>query len=699
MKSWLTHGIGAGGCMDAAVDGAWLYVISNTTQYTAGRGGCLQVWSLEDPASPRQAAIVPDLGNVRQIIVSDGYAYISAREDGIWIVDVNAPEAPFIAAHYDPIELATGLALDGCYLFAACRLYGIEVIDISVRTEPRHAAVLRTGEAQSLDVQDGIIYAGVWGTMEVVVIDARDLNAPRQLARIPLQGRGDGVCVRGNLLYAATGHHRRTASGLNPSPDDPAYGGGSGLEIYDVTVPERPVFLSRTQLPERFYYPVFDMWSVTVANGYAFLTFSFHGAVAMDVHDPRHPEIIARWIAWIPKEDPSYFDLADPKRTEKFVPLLTFDPGEGMISPATNLALGSGYLYTATGFSDLYVIPFAAAKQAHRRGPAFSRQRIAEEETAFVRYRPDAQVRAVCVIGRRVLAACGSGGVHELRLTDNGGLELQRVVSTRGFAFDISVCGERVLVAEGQEGVSIRDVRTLAEGSRYRDGGGRVIQQLMPSPDGRFVLIHAGYGLFQFLDVRDMETPRLALSDGNEMLGGIYGRQICTGILAGRYMAAHWNSRFIRWYDAGGETPRPLPWKQPHIGFQGGMAICRDKALAVWKGGYFLFDPTEEDPFTPDACVRIPGVTLRGKPVVHGDLLFVSDRVLGEMQALDISDIRHPRMLFQEETKGNPDLARIAGNHVFWPLGYAGLACYPLDLFRGRITAPSGAAEGERRDA
>lgn len=679
MKTWLTKGIGIGGCMDAVESGGYLFVISNMDQYKEGRGGCLRVLSLEKPDGPRPVAVVPGLGNARQLIVRDDFAYVSAREDGIWIINVKDSENPFVAAHYDPIELATGLALDGRWLYTACRQYGVEVIDVSDPAHPMHAATLRTGEAQSLDVQDGVIYAGVWGSMEVVIIDARDLDNPKQLYRIQLDGKGDGVFVEGNLLYAATGHHRRSST--CPRPEDPEYGSGSGLEIYDISDLSRPVLLSRTHLSERFYYPVYDMWSVTVQNGYAYMTFSFHGAVVMDVHDVYHPTVAAQYVNWIERGDSAYFDMMDPKRIEHFRPMFTFDPAQGLISPATNLALGDGYIYISTGFSDLYAVPFDKACSQMRKESGFQPPKPAESAKESALYDPHEQVHAVCVNGETVLAACGNGGVHELKLNADGSFSLLRKVRTKGIAFDIRLCRNYVFVAEGQEGISVLDRDTLGEKARFADPQGRVVQQLMPSADERFLMIHAGYGLFRFVDIEDPLHPHEVFSDGNENLGGIYGRQICTGIYKEKYMAGHWNSRYIQWYDVSGDVPCAAPMRQPSIGFRGSMAICHEQALVVYRGGYYLYDPEKEQEFPEGECIRVPGTEITGKPVVIGGLLFISDRMLGGMQVLDVTDALHPVLLYEDSTKGNADLVVRCSNRILWPLGYAGLKSYPIGGF------------------
>jgi len=107
--------LGCGPAMDVAPEGNYLYAVG---------GGQLHVAQLDDPARPKLVGQIGGLGNVRQIAVREGIAYVTAREDGLFIVDVRRPERPELLCHYDTIELATGICLSGPVAFVACRQNG-----------------------------------------------------------------------------------------------------------------------------------------------------------------------------------------------------------------------------------------------------------------------------------------------------------------------------------------------------------------------------------------------------------------------------------------------------------------------------------------------------------------------------------------------------------------------------------------------
>ena len=72
---------------------------------------------------PRPVATLEGLGRVRQIIVESGIAYITSREDGLFIVDVSDSAKPKLIGRHDTIEFATGICKSGDVLFAACRTF------------------------------------------------------------------------------------------------------------------------------------------------------------------------------------------------------------------------------------------------------------------------------------------------------------------------------------------------------------------------------------------------------------------------------------------------------------------------------------------------------------------------------------------------------------------------------------------------
>ncbi len=108
-------------------------------------------------------------------------------------------------ARYDTIEFATGIDVEDDFAFIACRWFGVEIVDVSDVKNPKHVSIMRVGEAQSCEVSDGYLYAGAWAERRVAICDVRNPAAPKQVATVRLDGRGDGVCVRNGLSMRLLG--------------------------------------------------------------------------------------------------------------------------------------------------------------------------------------------------------------------------------------------------------------------------------------------------------------------------------------------------------------------------------------------------------------------------------------------------------------------------------------------------------------
>ncbi len=156
--------------MDVAAVGEHLFAIGQgrlTVLAGARRGDVTRIGDLEG------------LGNTRQIAVSRGYALITAREDGLFVVDVREPARPRLVAHYDTAELATGIAVAGEIAAVANRFAGVELLDVSRPEAPRYLATVRVGEAQSVAFHGSWLFAGTWSEKALAVIDVRDPARPQ----------------------------------------------------------------------------------------------------------------------------------------------------------------------------------------------------------------------------------------------------------------------------------------------------------------------------------------------------------------------------------------------------------------------------------------------------------------------------------------------------------------------------------------
>lgn len=645
----IVRGLGLGGSMDATVDGDTLYVI--------GRGK-LHVADIAEPTAPRIVGRLADLGNTRQIEVHRGLAYVTAREDGLFIVDVTKPDSPVLLCHYDTIELATGIAISGDVAFVACRTAGVELIDISDPRRPTHLSTVRTGEAQSVDARNGLLYAGVWGSRELVICDVGDPYRPAVISKTPLDGYGDGVAVRGKYCFVATGHHARGWS-RKEGEASPKYGRGHGLEIFDVSDPAKPVFVSRVKT-RRFYRIGMDMWDVMIAGDYAFLGDTYNGVFVVDITDIENPRFAG------------HRQLAPKPRT-----IDGLDTGEHLPAPVGGIALAKDTLFVAGAWTDLHVVDATGTGKVPEkepdRGPKIPPSPPSGIGPGFRVYRPEGQVYGVAVLGDTALVAAGAAGLHAVTLEPE--IRRLRIFPTCGFARDVAVHGDRVYLAEATGGLTIwqrhGDV-LLRRVGRYRPQRGGVAQVVVPPP-GRFALLHVGQNELQIVDVSNPQDPTLMLTDRH--LGLFYTFPLARDLLDDRYACCLWHASGYRWYDLYG-GPKPV-YSGDHFAmranFADGMTTVGDKALLVTRGKYTLIARDEKRPLEDWTFYSVDGQYLSGKPTIDGTIMYLSNRVRGTVQVVDVSQLERPQLLARLQLDEHPGPIVVCKGEVLIPAGYEGL--------------------------
>lgn len=127
--------------------------------YVAAKNAVV-ILSLQDPANPMIISQLKVCGTGRQIEQHRNIVCMTARADGLFICDVENPQEPRLLCHYDTVELATGVCINDDFCFITCRHMGVEIINISDPSNPKHVSNIRAGEAQSVFVSGQYLYVG-----------------------------------------------------------------------------------------------------------------------------------------------------------------------------------------------------------------------------------------------------------------------------------------------------------------------------------------------------------------------------------------------------------------------------------------------------------------------------------------------------------------------------------------------------------
>ena len=689
------EGLGAGKTTDLVIspDGNYVYSIG---------GGKFTVTDISDPQVPQIVSQISGLGDSRQMaLCAEGEAVIiTCRIYGAYIIDVSEPANAYVRSHYDTLEMATGIAAYKNYAFICSRFYGVEVVDLSDLDNPVHKCIIRNGgEVQSVEVVDGYLYGGLYNTNQVEIYDVRDPVNYERVGVADLNGRGDGVAVAKigdkTYLYAGTGHHSVAGLATTTPLSNLNYGDGNGLDIFDVTDPANPKWLSTSRTDGRFYHTQCDYWGAQVSYDeetgkyYAYLVSTYNGIYVFDVTDPTAPIRVAHVAVRI-TPDSDLYKMPTSTRAITF----QYDPSQYIQGPAGAVACADGVLMYAGAETDLHML---TADYAHSH---VEKPDAAEISSGFAYYHwedfsefenlktadPGTQTASVALHGDKVFV---SGGDKGILIYSQDLQTLYKTVSLSGCSYDVCIQDGKLYSAEGTAGLAIYilsdDGLTLTEITRYQSG---CVTMARPSVTGKFVAIHCGANVGRIIDVSgDTPVSKVRAAADSQM----YHHNV-TGIVAGRYVGFWANSGNERWYDLGENDSLSTPVlldNVPGTGFTPTKASMTgafvpygsNMVLATGSGGYYVYDPTavDADAYKSMTVIRPRDgagntVQVTGKPAVRGDILILSDRIYGKLYILDISDINAPVLLRAwVNLPGNPDAAAFSGNYAYIPMGYQGV--------------------------
>ncbi len=633
------------GCtMDVTIAGEHVFAIGQ---------GELRVLSNARGGKPVLIGKLAGLGNTRQIAVSRGHAFITSREDGMFIVDVGDPSQPKLVHHYDTAELATAIAVSGDVAAVGNRFAGIELLDVSQPASPKHLATLRCGEVQSLVFHGTWLYAGTWSEKAVAVIDARNPWKPLLVKTVPLDGKGDGLDVFGNLLAVATGHHARGKG--YPKPGDAAFGSGHGIEFFDIADPADPKRLSGVKFPP-FYRLGMDMWGVVLAGGHAFVNDTHNGFFVVDVRDPMKP----RSVGWTQ------------------LPLVSKDP-----SPVAGLAVANGRVFLAGGFDDLHLVDTRlpdAEPQLSDKGLQVPEKPAEAPAHGLPSYLVDGSIRSVVPWkDDLLLVAAGSAGWHLVRQKDQG---FERVAAhpTRGFARDVAFHGDRICVAESLGGLSLWQKQPSGETQRIGayEVPGKSIHQVVLADEGRLAFLAVGPNVLHIIKIAADGQTALVMPPVTNT--GLFYRDPISPLSAdGRRVLVQWHVTGLHEFLIENGTVKRSGWIFPHaMDTECGATPNRDGWLATSRRGFFPL--AEGETRSPDqiGLLKPNHRSFPGKPSISGQTLFITDPFLGDVIAFDHTDAANPKLTAELHLSGHPGRVAVHRGKALIPAGREGLLMWSL---------------------
>lgn len=653
-----TNNQAIGGCFDVAVDeqARFAYVAHH---------GALSIFDLSEPAQPAHLSTLEGLGKSRQIAVQRGYAYITARDDGLFIVDVRDGKCPQLAYHYDTVELATGVAVNGNVCLVTNRHLGVELIDVSNPTSPRFITSVLAGEAQSACIDGNYMYAGDWMNKRVHVFDISDASQPRKVSVFSVDGYADGVYARDGYCYVATGHHsarlknRRKYHNYTyvvPQMFEDGYGCGHGMEIFDVSDAYNPEYVSSIKFPP-LYVSGFDTWLVTVSGSFAYVSDTFNGLFVIDISRKSSPAFVG------------YYRL--PLMTE---PQQASPPSLQALSyPVTGIALANGYIMAAGYKTGLHVLRFDECAPVPHRYQTYG---IGDAGTdgAPAAFRCEGQVHTVDFCEGTAIVAAGNGGLFAVN-ANNPGERLHHIQDVP-IVHDVQVLDRYVVVAEGLHGVAVY-AYSPETGFAFIDRssfGASSARQIVLFRQRRIAAVQLSTSAIGFLRIApDGRLEPLGTVNG---MGLNYYRQLCRTPLHERYVGDTPLNGGLIWCEIGDDGPRKTDWfaGKQSCPIEEGAEVRGSSVIVIRKRHYIVLEKPEHTADIEAASkMKVDGAWLKGRPFVCGRMLLLLNRCYGTVEFIDISDIHRPSFVKRITIPGIPEYAVLHNGQYWIACGHAGL--------------------------
>lgn len=639
--------------MEKGVSG--LYKDGNTLY--VGGAGILYALDISDPKDPKQIGSVIFPGTVRQITVCDGKAVVSARETGVWIFDVSNPAQMSLISRFDGIELSTGIDMAGDCIFVGERQTGVEFVDARNLSKPQHIRVIKTPESQTVFYQDGYLYSGEWAAGQVSIFNAKDMSNIQLVKTINLQGYGDGLWVTGNRLYASTGHHHRNETQSTVDGD------GHGVEIWDVTNPENPSFISRVEF-DIFYISGADWWLVRPSGDgrTLFCGDVFNGMYVVDITDERKPEIIEHWQP-----------LGNTPANKK--------------NAVSSIALADGVAFVTVSNEGLYMMESRRAKPSPRnrgKAPVNLHARYTYDtpsDSRFNAWVPDKRgaVKCAAAYGDALFVGCGDAGLYTIKKNSSGKPYSVGHLDIP-FAGGVAVQGDRLYVSRGYEGLGVYKVNsdlslteiTLLKSKLNPSKPADQFSYWVSAPNDKYVVNGCRRSGYQFLSVGGTSDNPTYTFQRQYGLNVTYNRYISEKTSSNGYLAYATRSG-LAWIDLSNSATVPAP--EVYDNLKNSLA----EGATLYKNNQFLL--TREHKL----CTVAPG----GNQILQssewnewfsgiprwesGNNVLLCNFVNRYVSKVNAWDITKATLTFTEKTVGYPEPGIFWNGKCVVPCGYQGL--------------------------
>jgi hypothetical protein len=256
--------------------------VRGSAAYVAIGDGGLLVLDIQNPRDVRVLGSIPLPSATYDIQLKDNFAFVTALDAGLHIVDITDSSRPVRVAGYGTNETVRSFYSVGELAVVMTETNGVTNLKILNIRDPVTPQLLgsypTTGNA--IISGDHVILAHGGSATESPTIEIVDISKPSQPVSLSLsevRGPPVGLAVNSNLLLVALGKDYRYPS----APD-------GGLQIIDITNPTTPLSLGGYVMSGANG----GATHVAYRDGFAYLAGPF-GVQVLDVRDPRKPSLVS----------------------------------------------------------------------------------------------------------------------------------------------------------------------------------------------------------------------------------------------------------------------------------------------------------------------------------------------------------------------------------------------------------------------
>ncbi|WP_224369901.1 LVIVD repeat-containing protein [Hyalangium versicolor] len=266
--------------------------VSGGYAYVAARESGVYIYDISNPAAPKKVSeLVPESDSWHQVRVKDQTMYIASTKKGVLLYDVTKPAEPVFVTSF-PVDSAVdvrSLAFDGNWLYAASPSPNAEIIVFDA-TKPRELSVAKRYFVEQTQpvvgdrpyevvVYNSRLYVSHW-SYGLAVSDVSTPATPKLLGRFGYTGattRKTGVGTIGSRTLAF----------------EASEGWGAHLRVLDVTSPA-----NITQVAEVASRPEVSIRSAKVSGTKVYVAHYQDGLRVLDVSNANEPRQVSYFNTW-----------------------------------------------------------------------------------------------------------------------------------------------------------------------------------------------------------------------------------------------------------------------------------------------------------------------------------------------------------------------------------------------------------------